>query len=308
MSEKIVVAIPCLNEEATISQVVQDFQKELPAAKIHVFDNNSKDRSAILAKESGAVVHVVRQRGKGNVLRIIFDTVDADTLIVVDGDGTYLASEADNLLEPIRKSEADMVVGNRLKHADQDALMATRRIGNYIIGKTVNMIFGTQFEDVLSGYRAFNRRFIEAIPLLTQGFETEAELTIQALEARMDVVETPISYKSRPENSQSKLRPFADGGRIMLTIAMLLRDHYPFRTYCSMGLLCFGIFWIALILKITNHYGLTALSDSVLAAIIIVFILMGAVLFCMGFVLSAINTRFRELKQIIMRNYRSKSE
>ena len=302
MSSRIAVAIPCYNEEATIVSVIKHFKNVLPSAEIYVFNNNSTDKSEELAVQASAKVVRVRRQGKGYVMRTIFDVVVADILIIVDGDGTYVAEDVVKLIEPVEKGEADMVVGNRLDTASRQSLADLNRLGNKLIVQTINFTFGTQYKDVLSGYRVLSRRFVERVPLLTPKFETETELTLQALEEGLQIVELPVQYRARPDNSPSKLRPFHDGGRIMLAIAMLLRDHRPLCFYGFLGgaslffALCFAV------LKACNLYGITHLSDSLLAAGILLFSPVGFILLGVGFVLSAINTKFRELKQIMFRN------
>lgn len=299
---KIIIAVPCYNEEATIAKVVHDFKKILPSAEIHVFNNNSTDKSAELAKGVGAIVHDVRKPGKGHVMQAILDTVNADALIVVDGDDTYFAEEAPKLLEPVLAGRADMVVGDRLKRADDKSLVRLHQLGNHLIVKTINLIFGTSYEDILSGYRVFSRRFIETVPLLTPGFETETELTLQALEEGLEVIEVPISYRSRPNNSSSKLRPFRDGWRIMMTAAMILRDHHPLRLYGFIGLICLLITAVAVVLRIMNYLGHAVFPNTLLSGMILLFAPMTLLVFGIGLTLSAINTRLREMKQIMRRN------
>ncbi len=288
---KISVAIPCYNEEESVGQVIDDFRKHLPQAEIFVFDNASTDKTPQIAQEHKAHVIYVGRKGKGNVMRAIFDQLSYfDAVIVVDGDGTYRAIDAQALVGPICEKKADMTVGNRLKKSNEHAHFYLNRLGTHLIVKIINALFGTSFVDVLSGYRVFNSRFLKTVPLLTGGFETETELTIQALEEGLSITEIPVTYQPRPLNSPSKLRPFQDGWRIMLTIAMLLRDHYPLRLY---GALACG-FWIS---------SLTVLLLDKTSSLFSGFLLfLGVLLLGIGFILSAINTRLREVKQIILRN------
>ncbi len=298
----IAVAIPCYNEEATIAQVVKDIKRVLPEADIYVFNNNSSDKSARLAQDAGAVIYHVYQRGKGKVMRAIFDTIQADVVLIMDGDGTYTVEEAPALLEPILRGEVDMVVGNRLRAADKRSLIELHQFGNRLIVKTINFIFGTGYEDILSGYRAISRRCLETVPLLTPGFETETELTLQVLEEGLSVKEIPISYHPRPDGSPSKLRPFHDGWRILMTIAILLRDHHPLRVYGLLGIFFLLVAGTATILKFMAPRGMEALPSSFLAGIIFLSAPIGVITFGIGLVLSAVNTRLREMKQIICRN------
>ena len=222
---RIAIAVPCFNEAPTVGKVVEDFRRELPDAEIVVFDNASTDATGDEAVAAGARVVLEKRPGKGYVMQSIFETVDADVLVVVDGDDTYFAEDVHALLEPVVKDRADMVVGNRLKDASGRALNDLRRFGNHLIIGIMNFVFRTSFKDILSGYRVMNRNFLRSVPLITGGFETE--LTLQALGKGMVIEEIPIRYRERPSGSYSKLSPFGDGYRILITIAMLLRNHRP---------------------------------------------------------------------------------
>jgi glycosyltransferase involved in cell wall biosynthesis len=301
-NKKIVVAIPCYNEVVTIAEVVRAFQTVLPEAAIYVFDNNSTDGSAEWAERAGATVHHVRRQGKGNVMRAIFETVVADAVIVVDGDNTYAAEEAPILLKPILEGEADMVVGNRLQNATYDSLRKLHHIGNHLIVGSINRMFGTTYLDILSGYRAFSRRFIQSVPLFKHGFETETEITLQSLENELEVREIPISYRSRPEGSQSKLRTFHDGFRIISTASIILRDHNPMRLFGFISLLCLLVVLIAVSLRIMNYLDITNLPPEILTGLMLLFLPVGTMAFGIGLILSSINTRFREIRYLIGRN------
>ena len=299
---KIAVTIPCYNEAVTIGKVVRDFTAILPQATIHVFDNNSEDGSADLARKAGAYVHHVRKRGKGHVMQAIFDSIDTDILVVVDGDDTYYAEDALRLIEPILKGEADMVVGNRLKSATDESMSRLHQFGNRLILKAVNFMFKTNYKDILSGYRAISRRFVKNVPLLTSGFEIETELTLQALEREIEITEIPISYRNRPEGSESKLKSFHDGSRIIMTASIILRDHKPIRLFGLISLLCFLFAGISTALRILNYFGITSLPNEVLTGVVLIFSPLGIVSLAIGLILCAVNTRFRELNQLIDRN------
>ena len=299
---KIAVTIPCYNEAVTIEKVVRDFTAILPQATIHVFDNNSEDGSADLARKAGAYVHHVRKRGKGHVMQAIFDSIDTDILVVVDGDDTYYAEDALRLIEPILKGEADMVVGNRLKSATDESMSRLHQFGNRLILKAVNFMFKTNYKDILSGYRAISRRFVKNVPLLTSGFEIETELTLQALEREIEITEIPISYRNRPEGSESKLKSFHDGSRIIMTASIILRDHKPIRLFGLISLLCFLFAGISTALRILNYFGITSLPNEVLTGVVLIFSPLGIVSLAIGLILCAVNTRFRELNQLIDRN------
>jgi len=298
----IAVAIPCYNEAITIEQVVNDFRSQLPDAAIHVFDNNSTDDSAQIAQNAGAIVHRVRKQGKGHVLQAIFDTIEADAVVLVDGDDTYSAEDVHRLVKPVLDEDVDMVVGNRLPSASDETMRKHRHLGNKLIVISINLMFGTKYQDILSGYRVFSRRFVKTVPLLTPGFETETEMTLQALEEGMIIEELPISYRSRPADSHSKLNAVRDGYRIMMTAAILLRDHYPLRLF---GVVSFGSLLAVLILfgllALTNQ-DILQLNSLALIAGIVLLMLLSVLAFGLGLILNAVNTRFRQLKQFLQRN------
>ena len=292
----VAVAVPCWNEAATIGEVVLAFRAALPAAAVHVYDNGSTDGSADIARAAGATVHKVPRRGKGNVVRAILDDLTADAVVIVDGDATYPAEAVHSLLEPIARGDADMVVGERVGSASLDALRRSHRIGNRVIVGIINLMFGTHYSDVLSGYRALGRRFVGSVPVLTPGFEIETELTVRALEEGMTVVEIPIEYRPRPAGSLSKLHAVSDGYRILLTAVVLLRDHYPLRVFGAAGLLLLLAALVGLALRSPAQAG-TDLWTSV----VLVCAPLGLFSIALGLLLNAITTRSREFAQIARR-------
>ncbi len=302
--KKVFVAIPCYNEAVTIRKVIQDFREVLPKASIYVFDNNSIDDSFQIAMEAGAIVQKVRKQGKGHVLQqafFLFSDEEVDAVVVVDGDDTYDARDLKILLSPVLSGDADMVVGNRMSIASNESMLAHRQFGNWLIVNSINLMFGTKYHDILSGYRVFSRRFIETVPLLTPGFETETEMTLQALEEGMIIEELPITYRSRPHDSHSKLNSLSDGYRIMLTAVMLLRDHNPLRLFGLVSVLFF-IFTIVLILFVLVGFrDLGQVNTIALSICILLLMLLSAFSFSLGLILNAVNTRFRQLKQVIQR-------
>ena len=290
---KIAVAIPCYNEAPTIAKVVADFRAQLPSAEIIVFDNASSDEGAERARLAGARVVREKRRGKGFVMQAILEQVDADCCVIVDGDDTYFAEDVHKLIEPISADRADMAVGDRLQQASRSALNDLHRFGNRAIQGIVNGVFRTQFKDVLSGYRVLNRTFLRSVPLIAGGFETETELTLQALEKGMLIEEIPVRYRARPAGSYSKLSPFADGYRILITMAVLLRNHRPlyFFSLIAVALVALDLAYLAAWLqgawpaRGVLFHGLVSGAVAALAG--------GLLLF--GVVLNAVNAGFREL-------------
>jgi glycosyltransferase involved in cell wall biosynthesis len=233
-SMRVAVLVPCFNEEAAVATVVADFRKALPSADIYVYDNNSKDRTAAVAREAGAEVRSERRQGKGHVVRRMFADVDADIYVLVDGDATYDAPSAPRMIEMLVNDRLDMVVGLR---ADQvrSAYRPGHRTGNWMLTNFLSSVFGQAFKDILSGYRVFSRRFVKSFPVLSDGFEIETELTVHALELALPVAEVETPYYARPEGSFSKLNTWRDGFRILGTILKLYRSEKPLRFFSAIG-------------------------------------------------------------------------
>jgi glycosyltransferase involved in cell wall biosynthesis len=223
---QIAVIIPCRNEAAAIAKVVGDFRAALPGATIFVYDNNSDDETSKVAREAGAVVRTEELPGKGNVVRRMFADIEADIYILVDGDDTYDAASAGKMVELLESGMLDMVNATRV--SDEDASYRPgHRFGNAMLSGIVAAIFGNRITDLLSGYRVFSRRFVKSFPALASGFEIETELTVHALELRMPIAEVETPYKARPSGSQSNLRTFQDGWRILKTILLLTKTERP---------------------------------------------------------------------------------
>ena len=222
----IAVLIPAYNEAKTIADVVKSFRAALPNAGIFVYDNNSHDNTATIAREAGAIVRREPLQGKGHVVRRMFSDIEADVYVMVDGDATYDAAAAPRLVSRLIETQADMVVGARITE-EKAAYRAGYRFGNRMLTGLIAWIFGDRFTDMLSGYRAFSRRFVKSFPAHASGFETESELTVHALQLDMITTEVQTPYGARPEGSVSKLSTFGDGLRILGTIGRLLRDERP---------------------------------------------------------------------------------
>lgn len=298
---KISVVIPCYNEEKTIAKVVGDFRRELPEAEIIVIDNNSTDNSVDLAREAGAKVLFEKKQGKGNVVKSMFDNIIADIYVMVDGDATYSANEIHKLIKPVLDGEADMVVGNRLKNMDAKSIKPLHQFGNRAILFILNLLFRTNLQDILSGYRVMNDKFVKNIPLLSEGFEIETELTLQALEKGYKIKEIPITYYERPFGSQSKLHSFRDGSKILFTIMSILRDYRPMTFFPLFAAI---LVIIGLILGGIVFYGYykTGLVFRLPMAILAVsFIIIAFITFIAGFITETINRRFKELHSILKR-------
>jgi hypothetical protein len=231
---RIAVLVPCFNEEAAIATVIADFRKALPSAEIFVYDNNSSDRTALVAREAGAKVRSERRQGKGHVVRRMFADIDADIYVLVDGDATYDAASAPRMIEKLKSDHLDMVVGHRIDQAEA-AYRPGHRTGNRMLTGFLSTIFGQAFKDILSGYRVFSRRFVKSFPVLSDGFEIETELSVHALELALPVAEIETPYYARPEGSFSKLNTWRDGFRILGTILKLYRSEKPLRFFCGIG-------------------------------------------------------------------------
>lgn len=241
MMDKIAVLIPCYNEARTIEKVVTDFRKALPEAVVYVYDNNSTDGTAEIAAKAGAVVRHEYKQGKGNVIRRMFREIDALAYVMADGDDTYPAEAAPELVRPVLEKNADMVVGDRLSSTYfSENKRPFHNFGNVLVRKSINILFKNNIKDIMTGYRAFSYEFVKTFPVLSKGFEIETEMSIHAIDKNMLVENVVIDYRDRPEGSESKLNTYSDGFKVLKTIARLYRNYHP------MGF--FGI--IALILAV----------------------------------------------------------
>jgi len=241
-SPRIAVLVPCYNEEVAISRVVADFRAALPEATIYVYDNNSSDRTVEAARAAGAVVRRERLQGKGHVVRRMFADVEADIYVLVDGDDTYDARSAPEMLRLLREEQLDMVTGVRVTEI-KESYRRGHRFGNAMFTGMVRNIFGDRISDMLSGYRVFSRRFVKSFPALSAGFETETEFTVHALELDMPLGEVKTPYKDRPQGSTSKLRTYVDGLAILRAIFILVKEERPlqFFSVCALALLMLAL-------------------------------------------------------------------
>jgi len=293
---RIAILVPCYNEALTIEAIVRDFRASLPQATVYVFDNNSTDGTAEIARRAGASVRLVPHQGKGSVVRRMFADIEADAYIMVDGDDTYDAAIAPQLVAKLFDEGLDMVVGNRVTK-EQAAYRPGHRFGNNLLTGCVSMLFGRTFTDILSGYRVFSRRYVKSFAAHSTGFEIETELTVHALELRMPVAEVETVYKARPEGSFSKLNTYRDGWRILMTIMRLFKSERPL-AFFGIGFLACVLLSVGLAVPLLSVYWATGLvprqPTAVLCSAIMLF---GVVLLVCGIVLDAVTKARIEQKR-----------
>ncbi len=230
--DKIAVLIPCYNEEKTIQKVVTDFKSVLPNSTVYVYDNNSTDNSVSLAEQAGAIVRYEYCQGKGNVIRRMFREIDAEAYIIVDADDTYPAEDAPEMVRLILEQHADMVIGDRLSStytAENKRLF--HNFGNNLVRGSINHLFNTSIQDIMTGYRAFSYEFVKTFPVLSSGFEIETEMTIHAIDRKMQIETIIVEYRDRPTGSESKLNTIPDGIKVLRTIVKLYRSYMPLRFF-----------------------------------------------------------------------------
>lgn len=293
----IAVVLPCFNEERAIGAVIAEFRAALPAAQVFVFDNQSTDGTAAAARAAGAQVRSVALRGKGNVVRRMFADVDADVYVMADGDGTYDPGVAPRMADLVVTERLDMVVAARVDR-ERSAYRFGHRIGNRALTAFAAMIFGRSFSDMLSGYRAFSRRYAKSFPAHSSGFEIETELTVHALEMRMPVAELSAPYRARAVGTRSKLSTVRDGARILLTILWLFRTEKPL-AYYSIGCAASVLAAIWLAWPIVHEYLSTGLVPRLPTAVLCAaLILLGAILLTCGIVLDTVSRGRAESKRL----------
>ncbi len=290
------VLIPCYQEEKTIAEVVQQFRAYLPDADVYVFDNNSSDRTVEEAIRGGAIVFHERRQGKGNVVRSMFRRVDADIYVMVDGDGTYPADVVANLVDPVRKGEADMVIGSRLHHESSSQFRFLNRFGNHIFLLLLNSMFRVRLTDLLSGYRVFSQRLVRSLALFGGGFETEAEMTIKTLERGFSIVEVPVNLSHRPEGSHSKIRIVHDSLLILRTMMTLFRDYRPLTFFGVLGLVLIALSLVPGIWVFIDYYESGYVHRIPSAVLAVGLVLTGMLSICVGLILHTISRRFQELE------------
>lgn len=290
--EKIAVLIPCYNEEKTIKKVVRDWKKELPEATIYVYNNNSTDRTAEIAKEAGAVVRDEYQQGKGNVIRRMFREIDAQCYVMIDGDDTYPAEFGREMVDKVLERKVDMVVGDRLSSTYfEENKRPFHNFGNSLVRGTINRLFRSNIRDIMTGYRAFSYQFVKTFPVLSKGFEIETEMSIHAVDRNMQVENVIIEYRDRPDGSESKLNTYSDGIKVLLTIVKLYKNYKPFGFFTAISLvlaLCSILFFI----PVLSAYFKTGVVDRFPTLIVCGFVMVMAILFfAVGVLLSTLRSQ-----------------
>jgi len=297
LTPRVAVLIPCFNEAEAIAQVIADFQAALPTSTIYVYDNNSTDDTKARATQAGAIVRTETLQGKGNVVRRMFADIEAEVYVLVDGDGTYEAASATEMVERLLANSLDMVNGARVATTDR-AYRPGHMFGNKMLTGTVAAIFGNRIRDMLSGYRVFSRRFVKSFPALASGFETETELTVHALELRLPIEEISTPYRDRPPGSKSKLNTFRDGFRILRTIVYLVKEERPMMFFSSVALL---LFVSSLILgwPVVATFLETGLVPRLPTAVLVMgAMILSAVSFVTGLILDTVTLSRREMKRL----------
>lgn len=304
MSSRIAVLIPCFNESRTIYGVVSDFRRSLPEAEIYVYDNNSTDDTAREALRAGATVRREPRQGKGNVVRRMFREVDADCYLMVDGDATYPARQAAEMCAGVLSGEFDMVIGDRLSST---YFTENKRMfhgsGNVLVRYMINRIFGSRVEDIMTGYRAMGRRCVKCMPVLSQGFEIETEMTIFALDKGFSIGAVPVDYRDRPSGSVSKLNTFADGLKVVRTVFRLFRNYKPFCFFSVLASLLFAVS-ILMFIPVLREYWLTGLVPRFPTLIVCCVVMLLSMLFWLcGIILEVQLNHHRQLYELMCNRY-----
>jgi glycosyltransferase involved in cell wall biosynthesis len=297
----IAVVIPCHQEALTIGKVVADFRRELPAAQVFVFDNNCTDATAAIAAQAGAIVIREKRQGKGFVVAAIFSKVDADILVMVDGDDTYEASHVHKLLEPILRGDADMTVATRLTDHSDKSFRPLHVAGNQLVCRVINWMYQSELTDIFSGYRAFTRDCVRQIPITARGFDVETELTLQALYRGQVIKEMPAPYRARPEGSFSKLNTFSDGFLVLLRLFLILKSYKPLTFFGGVSIVLFFLGLVVGSLPVydyltdPNHF-VHRVPSAILATalVLLAFFSLG-----LGLILNSTNLRLLELEKLI---------
>lgn len=307
---RIAILIPCYNEALTIKKVIHDFKKELPLATVYVYDNNSKDHTDAIAYENGAIVKKEKKQGKGNVVRSMFRDIDADCYVIVDGDDTYPAEFVHQLIAPILAFEADMVIGDRLSNGSykHENKRAFHHFGNNLVKNLINYMFDSHINDIMSGYRAFNREFVKNIPILRGGFEIETEMTIHALDKNFFIQEIPIDYRDRPKGSFSKLNTYIDGYKVLKTIFTLYKDYRPldFFAFVTVVMIFLGLLTgLPVVLEFVETGFIKKVPSAILASGLFI---IGTLSLASGFILDTVVKQHKQMYELLLNDFRSMNQ
>lgn len=298
---KIAVLIPCYNESKTIEKVIKDYKQALPEADIYVYDNNSSDRTDEIAKKAGALVRYEHRQGKGNVIRSMFREIDADCYLMIDGDDTYPAENAQEMCRLVIEEQVDMVIGDRLSSTYfVENKRPFHNFGNSLVRGLINKLFNADVKDIMTGYRAFSKPFVKHFPVLSQGFEIETEMTIHALDKNFYLKEIPVQYRDRPDGSVSKLNTYSDGFKVLMTIARLFREYKPFiffTTVASVFLVVALIMFIPVLIDYIQT-GLVPRFPTLIVSGLLA--LLGFMFFFCGIVLDVVARKHKQLFEILM--------
>lgn len=309
---KTAVLIPCYNEAKTIAKVVADYRAALPEAEIFVYDNNSSDHTDDVARAAGATVRYEYRQGKGNVIRTMFREIEADCYLMIDGDDTYPAENAREMVELVLEKKVDMVVGDRLSATYfTENKRPFHNLGNRMVRGLVNTLFQGDIRDIMTGYRAFSYQFVKSFPVLSKGFEIETEMTIHALDKNLNVKSVEVEYRDRPEDSVSKLNTYSDGFKVLRTIARLFKEYQPLKFFAIFAAL-FAVAGLIMFLPVLAEYIRTGLVPRfptlIVSGVMMTFALL--LLVC-GFILDTVAKKHRQLFEInlnILRSLHSKGE
>lgn len=297
--DKIAVLIPCYNESVTIEKVVKDYKEALPEATIYVYDNNSTDNTDEIARAAGATVIYERRQGKGNVIRSMFRDIDAECYLMIDGDDTYPAENAREMVNEVLENGVDMVIGDRLSSTYfTENKRPFHNTGNKLVRGLINKLFHSDVRDIMTGYRAFSRLFVKSFPVLSKGFEIETEMTIHALDKNFLLKEIPVTYRDRPEGSESKLNTVSDGLKVLNTISNLFRDYRPllfFTVLSLVSLIVAGVLFIP-VLSGYLHTGLVAKFPTLIVSGVLATI--GILLWICGVILHVVVKKHRQLYEL----------
>ncbi len=298
---KIAILIPCYNEGQTIEKVVKDYQQVLPEATIYVYDNNSKDETAAIAKKAGAIVRHEYRQGKGNVIRTMFREIDAECYLMIDGDDTYPAENAKEMCELVLSGKADMVIGDRLSSTYfTENKRPFHNFGNRIVRFSINKLFHNEIKDIMTGYRAFSYEFVKGFPVLSKGFEIETEMTIHAVDKNFKLVEIPVNYRDRPAGSVSKLNTYKDGFKVLKTIATLFKEYKPgifFGVIAALFLLLSLLLGVPVFIEYFETGLVPRFPSLIVAGISLVIALL---LWISGVILSVIVKKHRQLYELYL--------